>query len=53
LKGRAWHTAIVVANPVQFGVSRQYQAFADRYSKDAIFGNEWDALRWLESQPQR
>ena len=53
MKGRAWHTAIVVANPVQFGVSRQYQAFADRYSKDAIFGNEWDALRWLESQPQR
>lgn len=52
LKGRTWHTAIVVANPVQFGVSRQYSAFADHFSDDAIFDNEWDALRWLEARPQ-
>src|SRR4051794_24360341 len=37
LKGRDWKTAIVVENPVQYGVSRQYQVFADHYSKDVIF----------------
>ena len=50
LKGRDWRTAIVVDNPLQFGVSRQYQAFADKYSKDAIFKNMEEARRWLLSQ---
>ena len=34
-------------DPVQFGVSRQYQVFAERYSADSIFGSEDEALRWL------
>lgn len=37
LKGRHWKTAILVARPVQYGQARQYQAFAERYSRDAIF----------------
>ena len=49
LKGRDWKTAIVVEQPVQFGVSRQYQVFADRYSKDAIFNNMDEARGWLLS----
>ena len=49
LKGRDWKTAIVVDQPVQFGVSRQYQVFADRYSKDAIFNNMDEARGWLLS----
>ncbi len=47
LKGRDWKTAIVVEKPVQFGVSRQYQVFADRYSQDAIFFNMEEARHWL------
>lgn len=49
LKDRDWKTAIVVDQPVQFGVSRQYQVFADRYSKDAIFTNMDEARGWLLS----
>jgi hypothetical protein len=47
LDGRDWKTAIVVDQPVQFGVSRQYQAFAESYSYDAIFSNPEDARKWL------
>jgi len=47
LDGRDWKTAIVVEHPTQFGVSRQYQAFAESYSRDAIFSDPEDARRWL------
>jgi hypothetical protein len=47
LEGRDWKTAIVVDHPTQFGVSRQYQAFAESYSYDAIFSDPEDARRWL------
>ena len=50
LKGRKWTTAIVVEGPAQFGVSRQYQAFADRFSKDSIFANVLEAEKWICSQ---
>lgn len=47
LKGRDWKTAIVTDHPVQFGISRQYQVFAERYSKDSIFHEPEAALEWL------
>ncbi len=47
LRGRDWKTALVVENPVQFGVSRQYQVFAEQYSTDCIFRNYEDAIHWL------
>lgn len=47
LKGRDWKTAIVVEGPIQYGVSRQYQVFADIYSTDAIFYDIEEALHWL------
>jgi len=47
LAGREWTTAIVVARAVQFGVSKQYQALAAAYSRDAIFEDYDEALRWL------
>ena len=50
LQGLDWKTAIVIAHPVQFGVSKQYQVFAEHYSRDAIFENYDEALRWL-TQP--
>lgn len=48
LGGRDWKTAIVVGTSIHHGVSRQYQVFADRYSKDAIFQNMEDARDWLK-----
>jgi len=53
LNGRDWKTAIVVEKPLQFGVGRQYQAFADRYSKDTIFYNIEAARKWLIGLPDR
>jgi hypothetical protein len=47
LEGRSWLTAIVVDHPVQFGVSRQYHAFAEHYSEDAIFSDPEAAMGWL------
>ena len=47
LNGRDWKTAILVSDPLQFGVSRQYQVFAETYSRDAIFDSEDAALAWL------
>jgi hypothetical protein len=51
LNGRDWKTAVVVEKPVQFGVSRQYQCFADHYSKDAIFYDLEKAHTWLNGLP--
>jgi hypothetical protein len=45
-----WKTALLVSNPIQFGVSRQYQVFEEIYSNDAIFSNTADAKVWLFSQ---
>jgi hypothetical protein len=50
LQERKWTTAIVVANPVQFGISRQYQVFAHHYSQDSIFKSIADAEAWLATQ---
>ena len=49
IRGRKWKSAIVVHDPVQFGVSRQYQVFAETYSRDSIFGTEDAALAWLRA----
>ena len=50
LKGLTWKTAIVVGQPVQFGVSRQYSVFAEGFSTDCIFADANEALRWLRRQ---
>jgi hypothetical protein len=50
LNGRDWTTALVVGKPVQLGVSRQYQVFAEQYSRDCIFYDRDEALRWLLQQ---
>lgn len=48
LKGREWTTALVVlGGSIEFGVCRQYQVFADRYSKDSIFSNLAEAEKWI------
>jgi len=50
LAGKDWKTAIVVERPVQFGVSRQYQVFAETFSRDSIFHDYDEALEWLLQQ---
>ena len=47
LEGRKWKSALLVARPVQHGVSRQYNIFAATYSQDQIFTDRDAALRWL------
>src|SRR5579871_5127216 len=47
LAGRTWKTAILVERADQFGVSRQYQVFAEYYSQDSIFYDRQLALDWL------
>jgi hypothetical protein len=48
LVGKKWRTAIVVlGGSVAFGVSRQYQVFAERYSKDSIFESVAEAEKWM------
>lgn len=49
LQGRDWKTAIIIDKPIQFGISRQYHAFAEHYSRDAIFSDPAAALQWLTS----
>ena len=50
LAGKDWKSAIIVERPVQYGVCRQFQVFAECYSKNAIF-YEYDlALQWLRQQ---
>ncbi len=51
LNGRDWKTAIIVEKNLQFGISRQYQVFADHYSKDAIFNDPQTAYEWLVRLP--
>lgn len=45
-----WHSAIVVGTPVQYGKSRQFDAFAQVVMTDAIFERIEDALAWLDSR---
>lgn len=51
LNGRAWKTAIVAKNSLQFGISRQYQVFAEVYSEDTIFNSIDEARDWILSSP--
>src|SRR3954453_647805 len=50
LGGLTWATGIVVDEPVEFGFARQYQAFAEVFSEDAIFYDTHEALRWLKRE---
>ena len=47
LGGKSWKAAILIEKPVQFGVSRQYQVFAESYRQDAIFDDPEAAMSWL------
>jgi len=42
-----WTVAMLVVRPDQFGVCRQYQVFAESFSRDSIFFDLDEALHWL------
>lgn len=46
---RKWRTAIVVDQPVQQGVARQYEVFADMFSEDELFFDLEAAVEWVLS----
>lgn len=50
LGGVRWVIAIVVADAVQFGVSRQFEVLASTVTDDEIFEDPDAALRWLVAQ---
>ncbi len=45
-----WKSALLVEAPIQIGISRQYNVFAELYSKDEIFHDYDSALKWLLQQ---
>ncbi len=47
-----WKTAIVVKRSIEYGISKQYQLFADSYSKDAVFFDIDRARDWLMYIPE-
>ena len=50
LQGKEWITAIVVGGSTQYGVSRQYQVFAEFYSRDSIHDDYEKAEDWVRQQ---
>ena len=51
LAGRSWAAALLVATPTQYGQARQFEAYADKVSRNQIFLDEAEALAWLGAQP--
>lgn len=51
LAGVRWRAAALVSRPDQLGLSRQFQALADRMVELAIFTDEAEAVRWLQGGP--
>lgn len=50
LKGKDWKVALLVRELVQYGVARQYQAYAFEILTGAIFTDEAAALAYLNHQ---
>jgi hypothetical protein len=47
LAGAKWTTALVVREPSQGGIARQYGLIADMYSEDEVFTDYDAALKWI------
>jgi len=52
LRGRNWKGAIVVKEPLQYGVSRQYGVYSEAFSNVNVFYSDVLARKWvLEAEP--
>ena len=50
LHGMNWRTALVVGDPDQFEISRQYHVLAESYSRDSVFSTPEAAMAWMQTQ---
>jgi hypothetical protein len=50
LNGRDWKTALVVTDPLQYEITRQYHMLAESYSRDSVFGTPEAAMEWLRAE---
>jgi hypothetical protein len=48
-QGRKMKSAVVVDDPVQYGVARQYRAYASSFTESAIFTDIDAARAWIRS----
>ncbi len=47
IKDLEWRVAIVVAQPVQYGVSNQFRVFAEVFNSSQIFYDPDEAIAWI------
>jgi len=50
LDGESWRTAIVIGDPMQNEITRQYHVLAESYSRDSVFQTPEAAMEWMQSQ---
>ena len=50
LNGKSWRTAIVIGDPMQNEITRQYHVLAESYSRDSVFQTPEAAMEWMQSQ---
>jgi len=50
LDGKSWRTAIVIGDPMQNEITRQYHVLAESYSRDSVFQTPEAAMEWMQSQ---
>jgi len=47
LRGKNWKTAVIVKNPVQFGVTKQQEIFSETFVKMNVFYSDVMARKWV------
>ena len=50
MNGKTWKSAIVIADSIQFEVTRQYHVLAESYSRDSVFSTPEAAMAWMQTQ---
>ncbi len=50
VKGRDWHSAVVVGSPDQYGFSHQFHVFSSIFATNQIFHDYDRALSWILEQ---
>jgi hypothetical protein len=50
LNGKNWLSAIVIGDPVQHEITRQYHVLAESYSRDSVFSTPEAAMTWMQAQ---
>lgn len=51
LRGKRWRNALLVDQPVQYGIGRQFAVFAEAITAAELFYDEAAAIAWLTDDP--